>query len=214
MIFAEIDPMKLNTFCGYLVSLLDLPMSEFTELQRALKEQSAHFDPANKLNRDVRAYADDAGIGFDPDLFRGKAGPGGGIELDAFRAAFFTLAVILNGPRRESANATWLTWHLNQEGSVLSGWGEDWKPTLTICPLTGQHLFGEALKKIVEDERLAKRVKEIRVTSDLTAEIHFDGDKVSKFEKSYRNRDPLLYRAAVVNGMVWQAIAQLVKREG
>lgn len=206
--------MKLNTFCGHLVSLLDLPMSDFTELQRALKEQSTHFDPDNQLNRDVRAYADDAGIGFDPDLLKGKAGPGGGIELDAFRAAFFTLAVILNGPRKESANATWMTWHLNQEGSVLAGWGEDWKPTLTICPLTGQHLFGEALKVIVENDALAKRVKEIRVASDLTAEIQFDNDKVSKFEKSYRNRDPLLYRVAVTKGTVWQMIAHLVKREG
>lgn len=206
--------MKLNTFCGHLVSLLDLPMSDFTELQRALKEQSTHFDPDNQLNRDVRAYADDAGIGFDPDLLKGKAGPGGGIELDSFRAAFFTLAVILNGPRKESANATWLTWHLNQEGSVLSGWGEDFRGKFTICPLTGQHLFGEALKVIVENEAIAKRVKEVRVASDLTAEIHFDDDKVSKFEKSYRNRDPLLYRVAVTTGTVWQMIAMLVKREG
>ncbi len=94
--------MKLNTFCGHLVSLLDLPMSDFTELQRALKEQSTHFDPDNQLNRDVRAYAEDAGIGYDPDLLKSKAGPGGGIELDAFRAAFFTLAVVLNGPRKRA----------------------------------------------------------------------------------------------------------------
>ena len=206
--------MKLNTFCGHLVSLLDLPMSDFTELQRALKEQSTHFDPDNQLNRDVRAYAEDAGIGYDPDLLKGKAGPGGGIELDAFRAAFFTLAVVLNGPRKESANATWMTWHLNQEGSVLAGWGEDFRGKFTICPLTGQHLFGEALKKIVEDDVLAKRVKEIRVASDLPAEIEFDDHRVSKFEKSYRNRDPLLYRVAVTKGTVWQMIAHLVKREG
>lgn len=206
--------MKLNTFCGHLVSLLNLPMSELTELQRALKETSQHFDPDSELNHDVRAYAEDAGIGFDPDLLRGRAGPGGGIELDAFRAAFFTLAVILNGPRKESAHATWMTWHLNREGSVLSGWGDDWKPTLTICPLTGQHLFGEALKKIVENDGLAKRVKEIRAASDLTAEIHFDDNNVSKFEKSYRDRDPLLYRVAVAKGTVWQMIAVLLKRQG
>lgn len=204
--------MKLNTYSGHLVSLLKLPMSEFTELQRALKEQSAHFDPENKLNQDVHAYAADAGIGYDPELLKGKAGPGGGIELDSFRAAFFLLAVVLNGPRKHAAEATWMTWHLNQEHSVLSGWGEDFKPTFAECPFTGHHLFGEALRAIIEDEDLAARVDEIRVASDLTAEIHYDGGKVSKFEKSYRDQFPFLYRVSVLNGLVLQAIAQLLKR--
>lgn len=206
--------MKLNTFCGHLVHLLDTPMSEFTELQRALKEQSAHFNPEDKLNKAVREYAKDTGISFDPDLLKGRAGPGGGIELDPFRAAFFLLAVAINGPRKENANATWLTWHLNQAGSVMSGWGEDWKPTVTYCPLTGMHLFGEALRKIVEDVDLARRVKEVRVASNHTAEIHFDEGKVSTFEKSYSDRAPLLYRLAVIDGSVWAMTAELVKREG
>ena len=204
--------MKLNTFCGHLVSLLDMPMSDFTELQRALKEQSAHFNPADQINADVQAYAADAGIGYDANLLKGKAGPGGGIEVDSFRAAFFLLAVVLNGPRKDSATATWMTWHLNQEGSVLSGWGGDWKPTFTECPLTGQHLFGEALKTIIENEALARRVDEVRVASDRTAEIHFDDGKVSKFEKPYRDRDPLLYRVAVVKGTALQVVANLMKR--
>ncbi|MCJ2033167.1 hypothetical protein [Methylobacterium sp. J-068] len=206
--------MKLTTFCGHLVPLLDMPMSDFTELQRALKEQSPHFNPEDKLNKAIRAYAEEAGISFDPNLLKGKAGPGGGIELDAFRAAFFLLAVTLNGPRKNSSTATWLTWHLNQEGSELSGWGDNWKPTIKLCPFTGQHLFGEALKKIIEDGSLAARVNEVRVASDLTAEIHYDNGNISKFEKSYRDTSPHLYRLAVVNGMVWQAAAELVKREG
>lgn len=206
--------MKLNTFCGHLVHLLDMPMSDFTELQRALKEQSPHFNPEGKLEKAVRVYAEEAGIAHDPNLLKGKAGPGGGIELDSFRAAFFLLAVTLNGPRKDSSTATWLTWHLNQEGSEVSGWGDDWKPTFKLCPLTKQHLFGEALKQIIEDVSLAARVDEVRVASDLSAEIHYDNGKISKFDKSYRETAPRLYRLAVVNGMVWQVAANLVTREG
>lgn len=206
--------MKLNTFCGHLVPLLNLPMSEFTELLRALKEQSAHFDPEDKINQKVRAYADGAGIGFDPNLLKGRAGPGGGIEVDPFRAAFFLLAVALNGPRKDSAEATWATWHLNQEGSILSGFGDDWKPTFTFCPLTGQHLFGEALRAIVSDPALARRVSEVRAAADLNGEIHFDEGKVSKFSKPYRDREPHLYRVAVVRGRVWRMVARLVTQEG
>jgi hypothetical protein len=205
--------MKLKTFSAHLVPLLKMPMSEFTELERALKEQSAHFDPENEINQEVLKLAAEKGVGHDPQLLKGKAGPGGGIELDAFRAAFFLLAVVLNGPRKESAYATWMTWHLNQEGSILGGAGDDWQPTFTVCPLTGQHLFGEALKAIIEDEGLARRVDEIRVSSNLSAEIHYDG-KVSKFEKSYADMYPTLYRVAVLNGLVLVAVSQLVRMEG
>lgn len=205
--------MKLNTFCANLVPLLGLPMSEFTELQRALKEQSVHFDPESEINRKASEYAASTGVGFNPDLLKGKAGPGGGIDVDAFRAAFFMLAVILNGPRKESATATWLTWHLDQEGAVLSGWGDDFKGTIVACPLTGQPLFGAALKALVEQEDLACRVDKICVVSNVSAEIYFDNGKVSRFQRS-SNPDQLLYREAVVKGIVWQAIAQLVKREG
>ena len=206
--------MKLNTFCGNLVPLLGLPMSEFTELQRALKEQSPHFDPDNELNAASRQQAEEAGVAFDPAMFRGKAGPGGGIDVDPFRAAFFVLAVVLNGPRKESANSTWLTWHLNQEGSELSGWGENWKPKFAACPMTGRHLFGDALKSIIEDQDLAARVDEVRVSSDLYAEIRYDGGKVSRFEKPYRDQEPILRRDAVLQGIALQAISQLIKREG
>lgn len=202
--------MKINTFCGHLVPLLRLPMSDFTELQRALKEQSAHFDPENELNASVHRYAETAGVGFDPNLLKGKAGPGGGIEMDSFRAAFFVLAVALNGPRKESATATWQTWHLNQEGSILSGMGEDFQGHFAICPLTKQHLFGEALKAIIEDVELAERVKEVRVASNRTAEIRYDAESISKFEKPHSEYTPL-YRVAVVDGRVWRQIARLIE---
>lgn len=206
--------MKLNTFSSHLVPLLNLPMSEFTELQRALKDQVAHFDPESDVNAFARQSADTSGVGFDPDLLKGKPGPGGGVDVDDFRAAFFLLAVILGGPRKESARVAWTTWHLNQKGSILCGYGNDWTPTFNVCPLTGRHLFGDALKAVVSDPHLARRIDEIAVSSNLWAEIRYDGGEVSAFEKPYKAEAPALYRVAVLSGRALQAVAAIIKRGG
>lgn len=209
--------MKLNTFSAHLVPLLSIPMSETTEVQRALKEQTPYFDPDSidpdqPISAKLRSKADRSGVGFDPELFKGKAGPGGGTDVDPFRAAFFTLAVALNGPRKESASSTWTTWHLPQEGSVLSGWG-DFEPKFAVCPVTHQHLFGEALKQLVSNKALADEVRETRVSSNRKAEIEFKDGRVSRFEKPNRHDDPNLYRLAVIKGDVWRAVAVLIKQE-
>lgn len=202
--------MKLNTYCAHLVPLLGVEMSELMEVQRALKEQSPHFDDGGELNplKGANMYQ------HQDEPLPAKPGPGGGVELDPFRAAFFLLAAVLNGPRKQASYSTWMTWHLNHEGSVLSGYGDDWKPTFTKCELTGKHLFGDALKQIISDISLANRVRQVRVSSNLVGEIVFDDGKVSRFEKAHRHSDPGLYRLSVLSGRVLQNSAVTLKFDG
>jgi len=194
---------KLMDLCANLVPLLGVPMSEFTELARSLKEGSSHFDEASEANR------------LHPEILKGRPGPGGGVVADPFRAAFMLAALMINGPRRDSAKNTWEVWHLNQEGSILGGWGECLQPTITRCPLTGMHLFGDAFKAILADEDLASRVKEVRIGSNGRAEIRFDDDAVSRFgvHQSLNRAGRYLHRVAVLDGFVVHGVCQLLKRE-
>lgn len=191
--------MKILDLFGRLAPYMNLTMSEGTELLRALKEGSAHF------NEDTAGESR-----VDPDILKGRPGPGGGVEADPFRAAFLLIAIMVNGPRKEAARNTWMTWHLNQEGSVLAGWGEDWKPTITVCPLTGQHLFGDAIKTIIENQDIAARVSKVHLSSDRSGEIHFDDGTVSKFHKGH-NEPRYFHRGATVDGIVLQAMAQMLR---
>lgn len=121
-------------------------------------------------------------------------------------------ALMIVAPRREIALETWKVWHLSQEGSVLHGWGEDWKPTLTVCALSGKHLFGHAFKRVIERPDLAARVVEIRITSDRRAEIHYDAGKISRFDSSYPDTKPILNRWAVLNGAAVRAVCKLLTK--
>lgn len=201
--------MKLNTFATYLVPALGIPASDVTEGLRALRENSAHFDPESEINEEVRK---NQLIRFAPDLLRAKPGPGGGIDADPFRAGFLLVSLMVPGPRRDAATNTWMAWHLTQEGSVLSGWGEDWRPTLRLCPLTKQVVFGDAMKAVCGDEDLAKRVQEIRVLSNDTAEIVFDGDRVSRFTDATGGRELGLIKSASLRGDVLVMVARLLKQ--
>lgn len=192
--------MKLNDYSARLSVLFDRPISEFTELRRALSEQSSHFG------------ADDDLPALEANLLKGRSGPGGGLDVTPFIATFVLLAVLVDGPRREAALRTWKAWHFNQEGSVTSGWrdGES-EPSLLECPLTQQHLFGDALRSILSDVDLAVRVDQISVSSNRTAEIRFDKDKVSRFDKGHRSIRPMLYSVSVLDGIAVHGIAALLK---
>jgi len=188
--------MKVLDLFGRLAHYMDIPMSEGPELLRALKDGSSHF------NEDLEKH--------DPDILKGRPGPGGGVEADPFRAAFLLLAIMVNGPRKEVAPNTWKTWHLDHEGSVLSGWGDDWKPTITICPLTRQHLFGDAIQAVIENQDLAARVEKVSVSLNRFGEIYFDDGKVSRFDRGHPERG-YFHRTATVDGIVLQALSQLFK---
>ena len=182
-------------------------MSEFTELQRALKEQSSHFDELSRANPRLAEESD----ARSHDKIKAKPGPGGGIEADPFHAGFFLLAFMLNGPRAKSAEATWFAWHLETAGSVTAGFGDDFEPTWKPCPLTGDILFGEALKRMLSDNKIADRIEKISVsTSLLWAEVTFDKDKVSRFESIRINGLPLFDRIAVLDGTLIRSIARLI----
>lgn len=69
-------------------------------------------------------------------------------------------------------------------------------------------MFGPALKKVLGDEDLARRVDLIRVRSDSHfAEIHYDDGQVSRFAEP--SRSPLTW-AAELDGHVVAAIAALL----
>lgn len=198
--------MKLVDFSAHLVPLLNVTMGEVTELLRALKEGSDHFDAA-KLDEATRREAARTGAPVTPELLVSRPGPGGGLPADPFRAAFLVVAIMLGKPRKEIALAVWNTWHHVHKGSVTSGWGENWKPTIVCCSLTGSPLFGEAFKAILASVDLAARVDEVRV-SDHFAEIRFDKDKVSRFEDPHRRN--YLTREASLNGHAVKLIAGLL----
>jgi hypothetical protein len=207
--------MKLNTLSAHLVTLFDQPMSEFTELGRNLRETSWHFD---ERNQEFEATSPDAAntreTPVDGTILKAKPGPGGGLEVDPFRCAFFILAYMIDGPRRETANLTWSAWHLSQAGSILSGWGADWQPTIAVCALTGQHLFGEALKVVLMKPEIAARVHEIRVAAtEGWAEIAYDSDQVSRFEFANRGGHAMLCRVAVIKGLALQLLSKLIAHD-
>ncbi|WP_374385112.1 hypothetical protein [Dongia sp.] len=181
--FLEDIKMKLNDLCAHFVPLLELPLSDFTELLRALKEQSDHFDITKYPEMIERsALYDDSGV--NAEILKARAGPGGGLNADPFLAAFFLTALLVNGGRKDVAHRTWRAWHMHVAGSVLTGWGDNPKFDIKTCPLTGQHLFGNAFKVILGDEHIARTIEEIRISSAQFAEIQYDGGAVSRFEGS------------------------------
>jgi len=199
--------MKLITLCGHLAVATGREMSDFTELLRALKEGSTHF-----ANIDIGAIK--ASEEIPTNRFIAKSGPGGGLDADPFHTAFVVLALMLDAPRREVAIATWRAWHISHRGSILSGWGEDFEPTLAECKLTRRHLFGEAFKATLSDPELAKRVSLVRVDArSEIAEIHYDGDEISEFEEEYHRRTEGLRIVGELSGNLLHRIAVLITRQ-
>ncbi|MBS9478654.1 hypothetical protein [Ancylobacter radicis] len=190
--------MKLNTFGAQMVAMLGIEMSTFTETSRALREQSAQFehDPSGR---------------FGPDILKGRVGPGGGIDVDPFRAAFMLIALIGGGLRKEAARNVWRIWHFRLPGYTRGGFvGEEPQAQpLPSCGLTGEGRFGEAVLKIIEDEDLAARVTLLSV-SPLGAEIVFDGGEVSRFTAGIPSMNrPRFYYEAKVDGVIIQGCARL-----
>lgn len=186
--------MKLNTLCGHLVPLLDLPMSEFTELLRALKEGSPKLD-----------------LDGEKDVLKGKPGPGGGVEADPFHTAFLLIGILVDGPRKDAALSTSRAWNHLAEGVLVKD--QNGIPTHheVTCPLTGRAAFGHAFKAILEQASLADRVGEVRVFSDGRAEIAFDGNQVSRFKHHPApGSTPGLYRGGLLRGPALRSIARLI----
>lgn len=201
---------KLVDAVALLMPVTGMTMAENNELLRALKEGTAHFDP-EKLEAPTRQLAAKAGVEVTPELVMSRPGPGGGLDADPFHLTFFMTAAMLGKRRREVALATWHAWHLHVEGSELSGWGDDWKPTIKTCGLTGSPLFGEAFKLVLSNEDLARRVDEVRISDD-HAEIHFDNGGISKFDEGHTPQRPHLTREARLDGFGVATIATLLKR--
>jgi len=192
--------MKLLDYTGWLISTVRDKQATATELLRALREQSSHFG---------RAKGEfETAIG--PDLMRAKSGPGGGLDADPFRAAFVLLAIMLGGKRADIGARVWRTWHMAHEGSELAGFGGDWKTRIVHCEITKKHLFGDALKAILEDEDLARNIDKVRVASDF-AEIRNSETKVSRFRESERTDTPPLIRITELDGRVVAGIGSILK---
>jgi hypothetical protein len=194
--------MKLTDYAGWLVSTLRDEQTTATELLRALREQNSHFNPDEPKN-----YPE-----YNPDILRARSGPGGGLDADPFRAGFVLIAIMLDGPRSDICRRGWDAWHINHKGSVLSGWG-DFKPIFARCDLTGEHLFGSAVKQILAEPSLAKNVARVRLASDCRwAEIWHSDGKTSRFENSHRRQPSHLVRTAELDGVVVAWIAEMLKR--
>lgn len=201
--------LSLNDFLAKLSVVFQRPIGPLNEIKRALSEQTKAFEDGIF----EEAFADAAAAirgasSVDADVLAAKSGPGGGVKADAFRAAFFTIAAAIDGPRASAGTDTWHVWHLPQAGSVLAGWGDDWTPTFANCELTGCHLFGEAFKVAISNPDIARRVKEVRMaTEGGFAEIHFDNSKISRFEFAYKRGPHFAYNVAVLTGTAIQLIA-------
>jgi hypothetical protein len=72
-------------------------------------------------------------------------------------------------------------------------------------------MFGPALKKVLADEDLARRVDMLRVRSDSrAAEIHFDDGRVSRFCAGRQNSSQPLVRIAQLDGELIATVAALL----
>jgi hypothetical protein len=102
--------------------------------------------------------------------FRGRPGPGGGVEANATVLAFYLVAYLVDGPRREAAAKAikiMLAKHV---------------PLHDRCPIPGQQLFGGALKTMLTDREVFDRVAVIRISADAGfATIMFKDGDVSEF---------------------------------
>ena len=101
-----------------------------------------------------------------PAFPRGRPGPGGSAPATPFAVVAFVIAVMAGGARQRAVEQMFRYHDLLQEGAVLSGWGDGFKATFKLCPLTGERAFGHALARIFEAPSLAKRVETITIVRD------------------------------------------------
>jgi hypothetical protein len=167
--------MKLNEIMAHLAVGLGEPLGDFTELLRAVREGSEKIDAeTSKLLR--AAGAKDVDRPFDwnassiKKAFSGRPGPGGGIEANATILGFYLTAYLVDGPRREAAT------------KAINIMLARYLPLHEGCPITGQQLFGGALKTMLTDREVFDRAAVIRVSADAGfATIMFKDDVVSEF---------------------------------
>jgi hypothetical protein len=170
--------MKLTEILAHLAVGLHEPLGDFTELLRAVREGAEKIDAeTSKLLR--AAGAKDVDRPFDwnssglKTAFRGRPGPGGGVEANATVLGFYLTAYLVDGPRREAA------------AKAINMMLAKYLPLHDGCPITGQRRFGGALKTMLTDREVFDRAVEIRVSADAGfAKIMFEDGVVSEFRVS------------------------------
>ncbi|MBK1660746.1 hypothetical protein [Paracraurococcus ruber] len=118
----------------------------------------------------------------DSDLREGgfqrvRAGPGGGYPATPFTVAFLMLATAWQGlTKGKTTQAGWLLYRLPGE-----------------CPITGQSLFGHALRRVLSDPAIAETVASVEVSTFYEdARILWKDGMMSRFV-----RDPIRAQLAV-----------------
>jgi hypothetical protein len=158
---------KFNELLARLAVALGEPVGDFVELLRVLRLTAAEADDGRTFQ-----WADNARL---KTLFRGKYGPGGGIETNAATVGFFlTACLTADGPRREIAEKAL---EMQFAASPLTTRGK--RP---VCPKTGQRYFGGALAKVLSDRALFNDLVQIRVSTKVgLAALVFKEDVTSIF---------------------------------
>lgn len=110
----------------------------------------------------------------------GRPGRGGGASVTPAAVTYLVIAAMVGGPKKDARVRMWRWFTTLQEGCVTAFWeGEeesDKTPPVVKCPVTGEHLFGEALKAILADPALAITVEQISVVQEWPeAVIIFNG---------------------------------------
>ena len=196
--------MKLDDLSALLSTTLEKPISYFNELKRTLRQQSADLARLDsKLDAETLEHREASPAQID---FRGRPGPGGGVNVDPSLAAFFMLAAVLNAPRAQTSHETHTVWHFTTLAGSLDEL--DFNP----CFLTRTHLFGETLQAIVSDPTLAKRVRQIQISvRGNWAQIHYDDDRVSRFARR-QERQSFFSEILVLDGAIVQAVAAFLAK--
>jgi hypothetical protein len=169
---------KFNDLLAHLAVALDAPIGEFSELLRVLRLTAADADDGRAFE-----WADNARLSA---LFRGKYGPGGGVEANPATLSFYLTALLVEGPRRTAAKeAVDIQFAL----TPLTPRGK--RTERMLCAKTGQHYFGAALAKTLSQRSLFEDLVRITVASKLgvaTLEFKDKGKDVVTMFGSERGR--------------------------
>jgi hypothetical protein len=164
--------MRFGEILAHLAVGLHEPLADFTEMLRAVRVGAEQISARDiKRLREAGIADDDSPFDWNKSnlrkMFRGKSGPGGGIEADAASLGFYLTAFMVDGPRREAADrALDMTFaRFQQQGDVAA------------CPVTGQRYFGAALMTLLTDRGAFDRAVVIELSSDAGfARIQFEND--------------------------------------